>query len=122
MTIVDFDDTGKITRVVTYPITAPVVLSLYPDSIFCPPGFTASDSTHYVVDGEVVPRPEMSITTVGNTLVGVPVGASVIIEGVEYIADGSYIHLEFFVQESHIVNVVLWPYLNKVITIDNQTP
>lgn len=92
-------------------------------------GFTTEDgvlsatrchpSTHYVADGEVVLRPPMLVQLDGTVLSGVPEGASVLIEGETYLADGSDIELEFDLPGIYTIRVRHWPCMDWEATIEN---
>lgn len=75
-------------------------------------------STHYVSDGEVTPRPTMGAYILGSTLNGVPEGATVTIEGAEYLADGSQITLEVSLPGIYEITVSKWPYLDEELTYE----
>lgn len=124
MKIITFTKTGKITRVVDYPENACLyddLIQMYPDEIFMAAGAHVSDVTHYVVDGEVSLRPSMSsMKLIGKTLCGVPVGATLGIEGREYVADGSDVELEFDLPGIYPISVTLWPYLDAEIVYESQ--
>lgn len=75
--------------------------------------------TDYIVNGEVVLRPEMGSTSNGATLIGVLEGSTVTVEGQAYTADGTNIELEFTSPGLHIVKVTLWPYVKQEFYIEN---
>lgn len=75
--------------------------------------------TQYVKDGEIVSRPEFAIEVIAGTLQGVPEGTEIEIDGSTYIADGSVIELEFSLVGPHRLTFTLWPYIDRVIIIEN---
>lgn len=75
--------------------------------------------TDYIVNGEVVSRPDMGSTAIGNILVGVLEGSAVTVESQTYTADGTSIELEFTASGMHVVRVTLWPYVKQEFYIEN---
>lgn len=73
----------------------------------------------YVLNGEVVPRPENPTIVSGQTLENVPVPATVIINGVRYETNESRVELGFSQPGTYAVRVVAWPYLDKEFTVEN---
>lgn len=73
----------------------------------------------YVLDGQVVARPENPTTVSGNTLENVPVPTTVIINGTSYETDESIVELGFSQPGTYVIKVVSWPYLDKEFTIEN---
>jgi len=112
MKLYDYDpETGRINRVMTYPNSCvKEIITLIPDAIYCADGHEGDDLTHYVKDGEVVPRPEQSIQLEGMMLKGASNTATVTIEGVVYNCDGSNIELSFVRPGNYTVTVKDWPY------------
>ncbi|WP_296267723.1 hypothetical protein [Pseudomonas sp. UBA6562] len=81
----------------------------------------ASESEQYVNAGKIVSRPKMALQLVGLTLKGVPADAVLIIEGIEYISDGSDIELGFSLPGEYEVVIDLWPYQSEVLHVENRT-
>lgn len=75
--------------------------------------------THYIADGQPVERTALEIGVSGMSLIGVPPGATVTIEGQDYEADGSAIELEFDLPGTYTVKVALWPHLPWSTQIEN---
>lgn len=75
-----------------------------------------SDLRHYVLDGGVVPRPELPAVITGSILRGVPSGASIRIGESVYEADGSEIELEFDHPGTYSLRITLWPYQDLELT------
>lgn len=73
----------------------------------------------YVSGGRFVDRPASPVSMVGGTLVGVPAGAVVTIEGVEYIADDSEIEFEFAFPGRYVIRVSCWPFLDFETVYEN---
>ncbi|MPS58898.1 MAG: hypothetical protein E2594_17270 [Pseudomonas sp.] len=94
-------------------------------ALVCPAGASilfeaeACPGKDMVLDGVVVPRPPLQSTLVGNKLIGVPAGASLEIEGVSYIADGSPIELEFSLPGKYTIRVHAPPYLDTEVLYEN---
>lgn len=68
---------------------------------------------------KVVPRPVLNAALHGMFINRVPAGATVIIEGEKYTADGNPIELEFAYPGKYLVEVHCWPYLNWSATVEN---
>jgi len=79
----------------------------------------ANPALSYVRQGRVQARPAGSAVLARNVLTGVPAGALVVIEGVEYIADGSAIELEFSQLGAHAIKVSAWPYQDQEFTFED---
>lgn len=84
-------------------------------------GVVAKPYFDCVQDGEVVHRVELPAVLSGNTLTGVPAGASVQIDTDIYEADGSPITLTFDQPGTYTLLVSLWPYLDWRATIEHST-
>lgn len=78
--------------------------------------------THYVVDGEAVPRPENPTTLDGMTLRNVPVPATLTINETEYQTDSDTVELGFDYPGTYRVIVRAFPYLDKELTIEDTAP
>lgn len=76
-------------------------------------------STHYVLGGVVVARPPLAAQLDGLLLTGVPAGASVVIEGETYAADGSDIELEFGLPGFYTIRVRHWPFMDWEVVVEN---
>lgn len=76
----------------------------------------------YVLNGEVVPRPENPTTLHGLTLENVPVPSTIVIGGTYYEATESTVELSFNLPGTYRVKVISWPYLDKEITVENPAP
>lgn len=79
----------------------------------------ANPALSYVSQGRVQARPAGSAVLAGNVLTGVPAGALVVIEGVEYTADGSEIELEFTQPGAHTIKVSAWPKQDQEFTFED---
>lgn len=79
----------------------------------------ADMTRQYVSMGEVVNRPILNATLNGNILSGVPEGASVIIDDMEYEADGSDIELSFSIEAAHKIEIKIWPYMPMELLYEN---
>lgn len=108
--------TGRINRIVTCPADM-VTQQCFPDEAYLEGTVTGYDS--YVVNGHVVTRPVLPVTRIGNTLHGVPAGATLTIEGVNYLVDGESVELEFSLPGSYMVTIKAWPYQDWESTFEN---
>lgn len=79
----------------------------------------ADETIQYVVADELVERPALAVTLVGSKLKGVPLGASVTIEGIDYTADGSDIELEFSHIGTFTITISKFPYISVELTYEN---
>ncbi|QVM90230.1 hypothetical protein JYG34_19795 [Pseudomonas entomophila] len=111
--IVDYDKTtGQILRVIAWPDPMAAARH-YPGCLYLPEHTDTDDVRRYVKDREVVDRPEMTVTFDGHSLQGVPEGARIAIDGVEYTADDSpVIEVEFDYPARYEIVVSQWPYMD----------
>lgn len=111
--IVDYDKTtGQILRAITWPDPMEAA-RYYPGCLYLPEHTDTDDVRRYVKDRTVIDRPEMPVTFDGRFLSGVPAGATIAIDGVEYHADGSpAIEVEFESPARYQIVVSQWPYLD----------
>lgn len=118
--VVDYDkQTGQILRVIAWPDPMDVA-RYYPGCLYLPEHTDTDDVRRYVKDREVVDRPEMPVTFDGQFLLGVPEGAMITIDGVEYTADGSpAIEVEFEYPARYEIVVSKWPYLDARFIHEN---
>ena len=72
--------------------------------------------TQYVVGGQVTQRPPSPITRSGETLLNVPPGATLRVDGVSYPIQGN-VALNFPLSGTYHVRVECFPYLDFVDTI-----
>lgn len=80
------------------------------------------DKNKYVLNGEVLDRPENTATQSGMTLLNVPVPSEIQIGNQSYQATDSTVELEFNLPGSYVVKVISWPHLPKEFTVENPTP
>jgi hypothetical protein len=59
----------------------------------------------------VTPRPILQIKKEGAVLKGIPKGASLSIEGVDYVCDGTPVELSFRLPGVNEITVNQWPYM-----------
>lgn len=81
---------------------------------------THHDGNAYVdLTGEptVTARPDMPATIDGLTISGIPAGAVLTIEGVDYTVDDGEAELSFTLPGTYQVKLSLWPYLDKVFEV-----
>lgn len=74
-------------------------------------------ATHYVLDGTVIERPEMSIVQSGLTLSGLPDPATLRIETQTYEVTGGDAELSFSLPGDYVVRVEAWPWKNADIVV-----
>lgn len=117
MKLFNYDEaTGRILSTMTYPNGyAAELIGIYPDAVYCPDGFLGDDVSHYILDHEAIPRPEMGVELVGNVLSGVPAGGTIEIEGVTYPCDGSDVTLNLASAGTYKLTIACWPYKDTVI-------
>ncbi len=84
--------------------------------------YSASKALWYVQGGALVARPVLPYTLRENVLVGVPQGATLRIEGVEYTADGTDIELSFSHSGTFIVEVDPFPYQAFEVEVEYEAP
>jgi hypothetical protein len=73
----------------------------------------------YVLNGEVLNRPDNPATVSGLTLENVPVPTTLIINGTSYEINESTVELEFNQPSTYSVVLKSWPYLDKEFVIEN---
>jgi len=75
---------------------------------------------HYVVNGQVLPRPDCPAVLDGSALANVPAGSVIIINGQGYdCPEGGTVELEFDQPGQYTIRVTGWPYLDKEFTYEN---
>ena len=112
-----YDETGRITGMsYSQPSTMPMIKECTTDP-FVNGNWFGKDV--YVLNGEVVDRPENPTTLVGQVLENVPVPATVIINGTNYETNVSRVELGFSQPGTYAVKVVAWPYLDKEFSVEN---
>lgn len=115
-----YDSTGRIVGVLSCPAgmgEANIRLNTSLPAIKVP--CLVSPEGHFVSDGTVRDRPQGLARLKGRTLLGVPAGAAVTIEGSKYLADGTDIELHFSAPGRYRVLVSLWPYLEQEFIVEN---
>ena len=75
--------------------------------------------THYVRDGQVVPRWKIRPFCKAGVLNDLPVPCEILINNRRYEATTETVELEFDQPGSYRVSVQAWPYLDKEFTIEN---
>ena len=66
-------------------------------------------STHYILDGQITERPASPVTLSDLTLLAVPTGSTLWINGESYAAEGD-VELEFPLPGTYRLRVECWPY------------
>lgn len=96
-----------------------------PDLV-CPKGarilfdIEACPGKDMVINTSVVPRPVLNTQVIGNQLIGVPAGAVLEIEGVEYSADGTPIEMLFDLPGEYMIKIKAPPYLDAEILYESK--
>lgn len=108
-------DTGEIAKCVNCP--ADLIASQCRDNEGWIEGAQIDDTLFYVLDREVVERPEFSITTNGAVISGVPEGTIVTIEGQQYTADGDDIVFEPSISGTYQIALSHFPYKETIIEV-----
>ena len=75
--------------------------------------------THYVRDGELLPRPQSTAVLTGNRLSGLDVPCLVGINDEEYPCNETSVELEFDQPGRYRVVVRAWPQMEKEFEIEN---
>jgi len=79
------------------------------------------DSGHYVVGGQVQPRPACPAVLAGSALTNVPAGSVITINGQDYdCPDGGTVELEFDQPGTYAILVAGWPYLDGEFEYENE--
>jgi len=65
--------------------------------------------THYVQNDQAIPRPDQATTLNGLTLMNVPPGSTVLLDGQSYPAEGD-VELECPLPGTYQLRVIAWPY------------
>ena len=70
----------------------------------------------YVLNGEVTPRPEMSVVLTGNVLTGLPVPCRIAVNQMIYDCNEDTATLSFNFPGTYKIVISSWPYLDKEFT------
>lgn len=107
-----YDDVGRIVHSVTCtPQLGKSNMNLNGFSQFAEVVRLADHRQYYLPAGVLTPRPESTAVLEGSLLRGVPAGAQVLIEGQEYVADGTDIELAFEYPGTYLLEVEAFPQL-----------
>lgn len=101
-------ETGQIGAVVSYPLAD--YEEHYPDWLHLGNTALVNQEFHYVVEGRLEDRPELSVSLSDGVLKGIPAGAEISIEDRNYVADGTDIELEFGHKGLFTIAINLFPY------------
>lgn len=80
-------------------------------------GPQTDDTLSYIRDGEIVARPDFEIVVNDHEIAGVPAGALLTIEGIDYTADGSIIEFEPSISGTYSIAVKLFPFRDTIIEV-----
>lgn len=69
-------------------------------------------SRHYVDKGRLVLRPDLNVSVEGAVLTGVPLGAVITIESIDYVVQDSPVELEFGTPGDYHITIACWPFLD----------
>lgn len=81
--------------------------------------FDGDEGSHYVSNGEVLPRPQNGAYLDGMTLRGLPVPCTISINGVDYECTDTDAELSFDQPGEYVVLVRAFPALDKEFTVEN---
>lgn len=114
MIFAEHDADGRIKAIRTMPDGASPERYTRQGITLAPASLGVSPRTHYVVDGQVVPRPVMDLSIESNRIAGIPGGAVVTIGRQPFeICDG-VAEIEGYSGE---ITVRCWPYVDEVCRI-----
>lgn len=134
MTISIYDETGKITGVISGDesvIQDIINTPEFPTISNLSPGIPAPPATRlwiegdwldkpvYVLDGAITDRPANPATLAGLSLSSLPVPCEIIINGTQYPCTDDHAELTFDQPGTYTVVVCAWPRLDKEFTIEN---
>jgi hypothetical protein len=112
-----YDSTGKITGMAGVEEAILPMIKEHTQAPFVDGAWL--DMPVYVLNGEVVNRPENPTTISGFVLSNVPVPSTIKINSVSYEASESEIELSFNLPGTYAVTVSTWPYLDKEFQVEN---
>ena len=109
-TFITYTPSGEITSVLSCDAAiAPQIIKANTSLPYVQIVAPVSPEAYYAPDGVLTPRPASTTHLVGDLLKGVPAGATVIIEGQEYTADGTDIVLEFEHPGTYLIKIDAFP-------------
>jgi hypothetical protein len=117
-----YDEKGQIMLAVSGPpnsveatlnLNSDLPYLVLPDPVF--------PDTQFVQDEKILPRPAGAAVLEGDQLSGVPSGASVLIEGVVYQANGETITLSFSLPGTYKITIKAWPAMDQEVVYENRT-
>ena len=106
ITITEYDETGRLGFVKSF--SDEETYELNTDSVAHVMGEYRGDE-YYIADGEAVERPSSPVTLSDLTLLGVPTGSTLTINGESYEAEGD-VELEFPLPGVYSLRVECFPY------------
>ncbi|MFK3943406.1 hypothetical protein ACI2KC_17260 [Pseudomonas monteilii] len=109
-TYITYSESGEITSVLSCDAAiAPQIIRANTSLPYVQIVAPVSPEAYYAPDGVLTARPASTAHLVGDLLKGVPAGATVVIEGQEYTADGTDIVLEFERPGTYLIKVNAFP-------------
>jgi len=109
-TYITYAESGEITSVLScHPSMAEAIIRANTSLPYVQIVAPVSPEAYYAPDGVLTARPASTTHLVGDLLKGVPAGATVVIEGQEYTADGTDIVLEFEHLGTYLIKVKAFP-------------
>jgi hypothetical protein len=109
-TFITYTPSGEITSVLSCDAAiAPQIIEANTSLPYVQIVAPVSPEAYYAPGGVLTARPASTTHLVGDLLKGVPTGATVVIEGQEYTADGTDIVLEFEHPGTYLIKVNAFP-------------
>lgn len=110
MLFIRADDAGRITATVDAPDEDAVH---YGDMVQWTGSGRITPYEHYILNGEVTERPASPVSRTGLTLLDVPAGSKLTINGESYDAEGT-VELEFPLSGTYALRVECFPFLDWI--------
>lgn len=111
MQFISYDSMG---RILFYRTMAAEDVELYPNENLIAVDTNYSDKTYMIKNGQVTPRPSMSLSVSGSVISGIPQGATVILDQQSFTVDDGEADIEGY---TGIVKITCWPYLDAEVEI-----
>ena len=132
MNVATYTNEGLIAGILGVPsveeITGTLAIMGWAGAVECDDEVTANPGHYYIADVDdeslirIELRQEMTLVLDGLILSGVPAGATVTIEGAEYLADGTDIELSATHSGTFLVGVSLFPWRDASVEVVIEDP
>lgn len=119
MNIVEYDRSGKILSVISYPGADQTVMELYSGRLFLAHEVVIDQSRDYIDDCALVARPPSPVSLNGQSLKGVPVDALIWVDDQCYLADGTDVEIGISQKGVYQIKVQAWPFLDFEMVYEN---